>query len=144
MIVVLNIWTLLRKLVVICQICLTCVFFQNRSWYEMEKIFLKHCVNVWCEFSNNLKGSNTAARLPVLTMVYNNQNRWLCGFCPSPGILNTIKHNVSETGCVFVFTGPLQWLKLALSKGPSRVGTSLPSPEDRNISSFRNVVFSSI
>jgi hypothetical protein len=31
---------------------------------------------------------------------------------------------------------------LALSKGPNRVGVFLPSPEDGNRSSFRNVVFS--
>jgi hypothetical protein len=35
----------------------------------------------------------------------------------------------------------IQWLNLALSKGPSRVGVSLPSPEDGNRSSFRNAVF---
>jgi hypothetical protein len=37
----------------------------------------------------------------------------------------------------------LKWLRLALSKGPNEVGISLPSPEDRNRSSFRNTVFSS-
>jgi hypothetical protein len=36
----------------------------------------------------------------------------------------------------------IQWSKLALSKVPNRVGTSLPSPEDTNRPSFRNVVFS--
>jgi hypothetical protein len=36
----------------------------------------------------------------------------------------------------------LQWLRLALSKGPNWVGVfSPPSPEDGNRSSFRNVVF---
>jgi hypothetical protein len=34
----------------------------------------------------------------------------------------------------------VQWLRLALSKGPNRIGVS-PSPEDGNRSSFRNVVF---
>jgi hypothetical protein len=33
-------------------------------------------------------------------------------------------------------------LKLALSKGPNRVGVALSSSEDGNRSSFRNVVFS--
>jgi hypothetical protein len=37
-------------------------------------------------------------------------------------------------------TWVVQWLRLALSKGPNRVGVS-PSPEDGNRSSFRNVVF---
>jgi hypothetical protein len=37
----------------------------------------------------------------------------------------------------------VQWLMSVLSKGPNRVGVSLPSPEGRNRSSFRNVVFSS-
>jgi hypothetical protein len=36
----------------------------------------------------------------------------------------------------------MQWLKLALSERPKRVCVSLPSPEDGNRSSFRNVVFS--
>jgi hypothetical protein len=36
-----------------------------------------------------------------------------------------------------------QWLSLALSDGPNRVGVSLPSPEDRNRSSFRNIVICS-
>jgi hypothetical protein len=34
-------------------------------------------------------------------------------------------------------------LRLALSKGPSIVGVSFPSPEDGNRPSFRSVVFSS-
>jgi hypothetical protein len=34
------------------------------------------------------------------------------------------------------------WVRLALSKGPNRIGVSLPSPNDWNRSSFRNVVFS--
>jgi hypothetical protein len=33
-------------------------------------------------------------------------------------------------------------LKVALSKGPERVGVSLPSAEDGNRSSFQNIVFS--
>jgi hypothetical protein len=35
----------------------------------------------------------------VLTMgyVYNSQNYWVLGLCPSPGILETRRHNVSET-----------------------------------------------
>jgi hypothetical protein len=35
------------------------------------------------------------------------------------------------------------WMRLALSKGPNKVGVSLPSPEARNRSSFWNSVFSS-
>jgi hypothetical protein len=34
-----------------------------------------------------------------LTMLYSPQNRWGSGPCPSSGILNTRKHNVSEIGC---------------------------------------------
>jgi hypothetical protein len=36
----------------------------------------------------------------------------------------------------------IHWLKLALSKGPNKVGVSLPSLEGGNRSSFRIVVFS--
>jgi hypothetical protein len=35
-----------------------------------------------------------------------------------------------------------QWLRLALSKGPNKVGVPLSSPEGGKSSSFRNVVFS--
>jgi hypothetical protein len=37
----------------------------------------------------------------------------------------------------------VQQLRLALSKGPNRVGVSLPSPEDGNRCSFLHVAFSS-
>jgi hypothetical protein len=35
-------------------------------------------------------------------MVYNTQNYWVSGLCPSSRIQNTRKHNVSETGFVSV------------------------------------------
>jgi hypothetical protein len=35
----------------------------------------------------------------------------------------------------------LQWLMLALSKGPNRVGVSFHSPNDGNISSISDAVF---
>jgi hypothetical protein len=35
-------------------------------------------------------------------MVYNTQNYWVFGLCPSTDILETRKHNVSETGSVSV------------------------------------------
>jgi hypothetical protein len=38
----------------------------------------------------------------VLTMVYNTQNYWVSGPCPSSEILNIRKHEVSETGSVSV------------------------------------------
>jgi hypothetical protein len=37
----------------------------------------------------------------------------------------------------------VQWLRLALSNGPNRVGVAFNSPENKNKSSFRNVAFSS-
>jgi hypothetical protein len=37
----------------------------------------------------------------------------------------------------------VQWLRLAISKGPNGVDVFLPSPEDGNRSSLRNDVFSS-
>jgi hypothetical protein len=39
----------------------------------------------------------------VLTVVYDTQNYWISGLCPLPGILNTRKHNVSETGSMDLF-----------------------------------------
>jgi hypothetical protein len=38
----------------------------------------------------------------------------------------------------------VQWFRSALSKGPIKVDVFLPSPEDGNRSSFRNVVFLSL
>jgi hypothetical protein len=53
-----------------------------------------------------------------LTVVYNTQNYWGFGLCPSSSILETRKHNDSETD-------PLEWANL------------------NQWTSFRNVVFSS-
>jgi hypothetical protein len=70
------------------------------------------------------------------------------GFVHLPGILNTRKHNVSETGSISVLrsgegdtysVGSSDW-GVVLSKGPNRGCVSLSSPEDGNTSS----VFSSI
>jgi hypothetical protein len=45
------------------------------------------------------------------------------GLCPLSGILqNTKEHNFLETGSVSI----LQWLGLAVSKGPNRLGVSHP------------------
>jgi hypothetical protein len=38
----------------------------------------------------------------IVTMVYNTENRWVSGLYPLSIILNTKKHNVSETGSVSV------------------------------------------
>jgi hypothetical protein len=69
-------------------------------------------------------------------MVYDIQNYWGSGPCPSFGIKKP-EQDVSETRSVSGLTG----LGLALSKGTERVGVFLPSPEDRNRSSFQNVMF---
>jgi hypothetical protein len=57
------------------------------------------------------------------------QNYWVLGLCPSSGILETRKHNFSEIGSASVLRWGgwetptmIQWLRLALSKGPNRVG----------------------
>jgi hypothetical protein len=47
----------------------------------------------WWEMSNCSRSFTTT------------QNSWISGLCPPPGILNTRKHDVSETGCVSV----LRW-----------------------------------
>jgi hypothetical protein len=48
-------------------------------------------------------------------MVYNIQNDWLFGLCPTTSTLKTRKHNISDTGYISV-----KYLRLALSKGPNR------------------------
>jgi hypothetical protein len=54
------------------------------------------------------------------------------------GILNTSKHSVLATESVSALRPVID------SKGYSRGGASILSPEDRNKSSFRNVVSSSV
>jgi hypothetical protein len=56
-----------------------------------------HRSSIQSKFS--YKNSAFACRIwRVLTMVYNTQNYWVSGVCPSSGILNTRTDNVSETG----------------------------------------------
>jgi hypothetical protein len=56
-------------------------------------------------------------------MVHNTKNNCICGLCPS-----------SEISVV-------QWLRLALSEGPNRVGASLLSPEDGSRCSSETLCF---
>jgi hypothetical protein len=66
-------------------------------------------------------------------MVYNTQNYWVFGLCPSSDILGTGKHNVWEIGSVSVLgrggggsysVGSLR-NRLALSKGSDKVANQL-------------------
>lgn len=59
---------------------------------------------------------------------YNTKNHSVFELRPSSDILNTRKHKVSEN----------------LSKGPKRLGVSLPSREHEAWPSFRNVLISSL
>jgi hypothetical protein len=75
-------------------------------------------------------------------MVYNTQGYWGFLTFPSSSILETRNHDVSETGSVSVLRWKggektptqlgaleraiLQWLRLALSKGPNWAGCFLP------------------
>jgi hypothetical protein len=76
----------------------------------------------------------------ILTVLYNTQNYWISGLCPSFGILNARQHKLKAAALTWV----VQWLRLALFRVPNIVGISIPSPEDGNRCSFRNVVFSCI
>jgi hypothetical protein len=84
----------------------------------------------------------------------NNVRSELLGFglCPSSGILEARKYNVSEIGCFRPQVRRIHLLNsvhskeltsTAFSKGPNWVSSTLPSPEDENSSNFRNFVFSS-
>jgi nitrate reductase gamma subunit len=48
---------------------------------------------------------NTRASAAGRMMVYNTQSYWVSGLCLLSEILNTRKHNVSETGSVFPSSG---------------------------------------
>jgi hypothetical protein len=62
--------------------------------------------------------------------MYNTQDYWGFGLCPSSGILEARKHNVSETA-----------LRLALSKGPNRVGVFPPHLGRKQIQFPKHCVF---
>jgi hypothetical protein len=74
-------------------------------------------------------------------MVCNTQNYWVSGLGTSFGILKTRKHNVSKTGCFHpqVRGGRhlLCWIRNLDTVDPHPPS---PPPEDRNRSSFQNVV----
>jgi hypothetical protein len=75
---------------------------------------------------------NTDRYYRVLTMVYNIQRYWVFGLCPSSGFfLNKWKTQRFENWICF---------RPQVREDTYSVG-SLPSPEDGNRSSFRNVVF---
>jgi hypothetical protein len=98
--------------------------------------------------------------------MYNTQNYWVFGLCQSSGILETRKHDVSETGSVSVlrrggrhlvrhptdqwhllFTVPLetvqwplvQWLGESISDASNLVGS--PSPEEGSRYGYEKVNF---
>jgi hypothetical protein len=48
--------------------------------------------------SSSSSSSNTISCYDL----FGSQNHWVFGLCPSSGILETTKHNVSETGSVSV------------------------------------------
>jgi hypothetical protein len=54
------------------------------------------------ELAPSSAGQNTTCLYRVLTMVYNTQNYWVVGLCPSSVILETRKNNFSKTGSVSV------------------------------------------
>jgi hypothetical protein len=51
------------------------------------------------EWYRNAYGTN------IQTFIFIYIDYWVSGLCPSPGILNTRKHKVSEIGSVFVLRG---------------------------------------
>jgi hypothetical protein len=53
-----------------------------------------------CE--RNLVSLSNGGQDTVLTMVYNTQNYWVFGLFPSSGILENIKHDVSEIESVSI------------------------------------------
>jgi hypothetical protein len=73
-------------------------------------------------------------------VVYNTQNHWVYGPCPSSGILNN-RNTAFRKLHQSPSSGGFSDLRLALSKGPDGIDVSLPSPEDGNRPRFRNVVF---
>jgi hypothetical protein len=81
----------------------------------------------------------------VVTMVSNTRNFSVSGLYPSSGVWRKTTFRKLD---LFPPSGKrggagVQWLRLALSKGPNWVGVFFPPllPEDGNRPSFRNVVF---
>jgi hypothetical protein len=83
--------------------------------------------------------------------VHNTQNYWVLDFAHHPEfqmLENTTFRKLDlfppsgearETPTLLGQSTLIQWLRLALSEGPNRVGVSFPSPEERNRFSFGNV-----
>jgi hypothetical protein len=80
-------------------------------------------------------------------MVYNTQNYWVFGLCPSSDILETTKHNVSETGSISVLRrwktptqlGPLERANLnqwARSSGEGETPNLLGPLERANLNQW--------
>jgi hypothetical protein len=82
-------------------------------------------------------------------MVQNTRNYWSSGLCPLSGILKTRKERFGNWVCFDpqvegqmtpALLGPLEKATLNhWTTGPI-VGVLLHSPEDRNISSFQNII----
>jgi hypothetical protein len=75
------------------------------------------------------------------------QNQWISGLCPSSGILNTRKHNISALDLFLplgegrdtqTLLGPLE--RANLNHWTQILGVSLPSHEDGNSSSCEEEV----
>jgi hypothetical protein len=89
-------------------------------------------------------------------MVYNIQNRWIYGLCPSSGILNTknitfrkldLFRSLGEWKETPPLLGPLESANLnhwTFLWDPTKYVFRFPQPEDGNTPSFRNDVFSSV
>jgi hypothetical protein len=95
----------------------------NVTWFETPGIAIEvfslvfvHCLDK--EFYNGTQTGSVISHenklllinptyfWKILTMMYNTQNYWVLGLCPSSGILETRKHNVSENWSFPV----LRWL----------------------------------
>jgi hypothetical protein len=77
------------------------VFNQTQTKADIKDFWISHEVMLTVMENKWDKGRNEI----VLKMVFDNQNHWDSGFCPSSRILNIRKHNVSATESVSV----LRW-----------------------------------
>jgi hypothetical protein len=96
--------------------------------------------------SNGSTCHNITVDSVILTVACNTKNHWDFELCPSSGIANNqriqLEYNWFWRWSITLtlgFWALVQWLKLALPKGPNKVGGSLLWLEDEKRSGFQNI-----
>jgi hypothetical protein len=110
---------------------------QSVKVHEME---LEQYISLWCKmlFGNEKKQRNAAYYTISLVSFLVSQYRYMAAEKENTVLSSLYVHTRGKRQ--FQKLSSYEWLRLALSKVPSRVGVTLPSAEDGNRYSYLNVV----